>query len=242
MEVNDIISKAERLCRRVAPRDLAGVPLYVVPQSRLPRELGGRSVCYGYTHPRLDLHLKDYIADWQGRGHCLVVNDCDLGQLDARDAEAHVRAVALHELGHILERPADGEGIDERRRVFEALCVGYAVSREAPTDENAAPPFRDHGLRFVRTCLHLWRRAQAAGWEVPLSGYCAGRQYGLSHINMYREALGDEPRRLAGYAIRDIINAPYPREFRRLWDEDMAHWFSCNPLSERSLCECPFPV
>jgi len=39
----------------VAAQDLGPLPVYVVPQSRLPPALGGLSVVDGYTATRLDL-------------------------------------------------------------------------------------------------------------------------------------------------------------------------------------------
>ncbi len=246
LDIDALMARAVCLCRAVAPLDLAGAPLYIVRQSRLPEHLGGKAVCDGFTCPRLDLYLREAIGPaWQGRGPCMVINDTDFGRLDAPDAECHMLATVLHELAHILERPPvdrAGEDMDEAKLIFESLCVGHAVSRETPPDETAAP-FQNHGLRFIRAALHLRHRAQAAGVLVTLSGCCAGRRYGLSHLNLYRKALGDEPARLAGLAIRDILRTPYPKAFRRLWAADVAHWLSCcPPCSERSLCECPSPA
>ena len=74
--------------------------------------------------------------------------------------------------------------------------------------------------------LHLRHRADRAGMLVPMFFYCAGNQYGLSHPNRYREALGDEPDRLAGLSIREILATPYPEAFWRLWTTDVARWHS----------------
>lgn len=238
--IDSLIVRAEHLCRAIATLDLAGWPLYIVPQSRLPDELGGKAVCDGFTCPRLDLYLREVIGPaWQGRGPCMVIGDTGFEPLDALDAQCHLLAVVLHELAHILERPADAdEDVDRAKLIFESLCVGHAVSQETLPDKTA-PPFHGHGLRFIRAALHLQYRAKTTGVLVPLSGYCAGRQYGLSHPNRYRQALGKEPARLAGRPIRDILRASYPRAFRRLWAADVAHWLSCCSPSERSLCECP---
>jgi len=235
--------RAESLCRTVAPLDLGDVPLYIVPQSRLPDELGGKSVCDGFTAPCLDLYLQDVIGPaWRGRGPGMVVNDTDFSErMDADDLESAVSGIVLHELAHILERPAlyrDRQGDDPMRVQFEALCMGDAVAHEPAPAETAAP-FQGHGLRFIRIALHLRHRAEMAGTLVSLSGHCAGSQYGLSHPNRYREALGDEPARLADRRIREILDAEYPEAFWCLWTADMAHWLSdSEPKVERSSSLC----
>jgi hypothetical protein len=53
--VANLCAQAEALCQRIAPRDLAGLPVYVVPQSALPADLGTADACDGYTTPSLDL-------------------------------------------------------------------------------------------------------------------------------------------------------------------------------------------
>lgn len=242
VDIDAVCRRAEALCRRIAPLDLGNTPLYIVPQSRLPDELGGKAVCDGFTSPSLDLYLKDIIGPaWRGRGACMVINDTDFCHMDAMDIELAVLAITLHELAHIVDRPTvyrDRQGENPMRIEFEALCVGYEMSRDPPPAEIAAP-FQGHGLRFVRAALHLRHRAEAVGAPVSLFCYCAGNKDGLSHPSRYREALGDEPARLADMSIRDILDVPYPEAFWCLWTADMAHWLSvCSPSSERSLSPC----
>lgn len=239
VDIDALVARAECLCRAVAPLDLADVPLYIVPQSRLPDHLGGKAVCDGFTSPRLDLYLQEVIGPaWRGRGPCMVVNDDFESHMDARDVESDIFHTVLHELAHILLRPtahrhqpSDNPALLQ----FEALCMGNAVSREDEPAETAAP-FQGHGHRFIRAALHLRHRAEVLGTLVPMFGYCAGAYYGLSHPNRYREALGDEPVRLADRRIRDILDTPYPKAFWRLWSTDVARWLSdVSPSPERSL-------
>jgi hypothetical protein len=241
VNIDAIFSRAESLCRQVAPLDLVDTPLYILPQSRLPDYLGGKSICEGYTAMSLDLHLKAFIGSaWRGRGACMVINDtCFSDWMDADEIELTVSAIVLHELAHILERSTnyrDRQGEPPVRIQFEALCIGDAVAREAELEEIACP-FLGHELRFIRAALHLRHRADVLGTLVPLYGYCGGNQYGLSHPSRYREALGDEPTRLADMSIRDILNTESPEAFRFLWATDMAHWYSDSSRSlERSFC------
>jgi hypothetical protein len=234
--IDAFCAKAEALCRRIAPLDLGDAPLYIVPQSRVPANLGGKSVCDGFTAPSLDLYLKDVIGPgWRGRGGCIVVNDTDFGGMDAADIETAVSAIALHELAHILERPAlyrDRRGEDPLRVQLEALIVGQMIAEDTAT----AKPFDGHGAGFIRAALHLRHRADVAGMLIPLFYYCAGNHYGLSHPSRYREALGDEPARLAEASFKQILASPYPTAFWRLWTVDTAQGLSpgCSE-SERSL-------
>jgi len=93
--------------------------------------------------------------------------------------------------------------------VAYVLCLADTVSRE-PTP---AAPFQGHGLRFIRAVTPLRHRTEAVGTLVPVYCYCAGNQYGLSHPNRYRKALGDEPAWLAEDRIRNILDTPYPKAF-----------------------------
>ena len=70
-----LVGCAESLCRLVARRDLAHVPLYIVPQSQLPSVCGTAKHCHAYTTPSLDLYFRDHMRSWRGRGPCMLIND-----------------------------------------------------------------------------------------------------------------------------------------------------------------------
>jgi hypothetical protein len=242
--IDALCTKAEALCRQIAPRDLGDTPLYIVPQSWVPADLGGNSVADGFTSPSLDLYMRDIIGPaWRGRGPCMVVNDIDLcdGQPNALDIESAFCGIVLHELAHILMRPAPFKArpdAEPAKIMFESLVVGHAVATEQPADAEAKP-FAGHEAAFIRVALHLRHRVDQAGMLVPLFYYCAGSYYGLSHPNRYIEALSDEPDRLVGLSIREVLVTPYPEAFWRLWTADVAHWHSdCSQVSERSIAPC----
>jgi hypothetical protein len=242
LNIDVLCARAEAFCRRLAPLDLGDTPIYIVLQTRVPAEFGGTADCDGFTTPSLDLYMKDVIGPaWRGRGACMVINDLDFTEtMDPADIESALTGVALHELAHILERPApyrDRQGADPARIQFEALCLGASVAHEQmpATQLAVTPPYEGHGHRFIRAALHLRYRAEVAGMLVPMFFFCAGTYYGLSHPNRYREALGDEPDRLAGLSIREILATPYPKAFWRLWTTDLARWHSdCSPNPQRS--------
>jgi hypothetical protein len=244
VNINALCARAESLCRRIAPHDLGDSPLYIVPQSWVPADRGGKSVSDGFTEPSLDLHLQDIIGPaWRRRGPCMVVNDIDLcdGQPDPADVESAFCGIVLHEFAHILMRPAPYKprpDVEPATIVFESLVVGHAVAVEPPADTDIEP-FTGHEADFIRVALHLRHRADRAGVLVPMFYYCAGTQCGLSHPNRYRKALGDEPSRLASLSIREILAAPCPQAFWRLWTADVARWhFRCSPVLERKSAQC----
>ena len=160
----------------------------------------------------------------------MVVNDIDLcdGQPDRADVESAFCGIVLHELAHILMRPVPFKprpDAEPAQIVFESLVIGHAVATEPPLSAQVAAVCRPRS-RFIRVALHLRHRADRAGMLVPMFFFCAGNQYGLSPPNRYREALSDEPDRLAGLSIREILATPYPKTFWRLWTTDLAHWLS----------------
>ena len=216
------LARAEELCHAVASHDLGETPLYIVSQSDLPEGFGSGDPCYGYTTPSLDLYLQDHIRDWRGRGPCMVINDLALREDHLSDElEYPTCAYVLHELAHILDRPAlfqDRTGVDPKRLIFEKLVVASATQRPARTD---LPPYFGHEHAFIRIAIHLCHRAGRNGISVAPAVVCAGYQYRLSHAARYQEALGDEPRRCVDLSFREILASPAPRPFLDLWRADL---------------------
>lgn len=221
------------LCRRavwlghlIAP-DLAGLPLYVVPQSALVDDLGSAEHAGGYTTPSLDLYLRDAIgSSWRGRGPCMVVNDINLRDVEPDDVELFFMAIVLHELAHIVERPVlfrERTDAAPARLLFESLAVANIVAEPATQDEENYA-LMQHGDRFTRAALHLQYRASQAGVEVGPALICAGYRYRMTHASAYRDALGDEPARMIGQRIEDVLATPPPTEFVRVWMSDHADW------------------
>lgn len=231
-ETESLVAVAEALCRTIAARDLAGVPLYIVCQSTIAVEFGRAAGCDGYTTPSLDLYLADHLPGYRGRGPCFVVNDIMLREDRADDLAYWFTAIALHELAHVLERPAlfaDRTGENPDKIKFEALCLG---SLAAEPDKTAGPPYRGHEAPFIRTVLHLCHRAANVGTHIAPSAVFNCRHYGVSRPQRYATALGDEPRRFAAMLFRDILATEPPRAFSQLWNQDLLDWMTHNLNSE----------
>jgi hypothetical protein len=245
--MTDLLAKAESLCRAIATRDLAGSPLYIVPQSVLPADFGGSSVCDGFTSPSLDLHIKRCIGPaWSGRGPCIVVNDVALrAETEARDFDQAFLAVVLHELAHVLERPMlyrERQNATEDVLAKEAQQIMHAVASE-PRPIEQVVPFIGHGIRFIRAVLHLRRRAERLGAYLSPASLCGGEGYGLSHAVRYDDALGDEPDRQKDQTLADVLRTPPPPPFTDLWRTDVTDWFDAlDPSTERILDEFAEPA
>jgi hypothetical protein len=246
--LDELRGEAEWLCRKVAGRDLWGVPLYIRFQSELPTARGRH--LHGCTGPNLDLLFRPHVGrrNWFGRGPAMLI--CDVAKADGLrksaapvyaahpgDTDLTDRAVAslfrravlqtaVHELAHV----ANGTRPDPKRRAkpaeVEALAkwIDRVIRRPASGDVPDAPPFESHGGPWVRLALHFAHRARAAG--VPL---CPDRvakcdQYGLSPTADYLAALGDEPDRLAGLGMNELAATRAPAAFSALWAGDWCRW------------------
>jgi hypothetical protein len=228
-----ILAEAETLCHSVAGRDLEGIPLYLVPQSILPAECGSGDHSYAYTTPSLDIYLAPHIPGYRGGGPCMVVNDVALAEdYDGEDLAYRTQVTVLHELAHILDRPAlyeDRAGVDPNRLLFEALVVANVGERPVRDD---LPAYFGHDHSFIRIAIHLCHRAQQAGVDVRPAAICAGHRYGLSHASVYAEALGDEPIRCAEMPFREIKSFKPPPAFSRLWTVDAIEYHQRFPLQK----------
>jgi hypothetical protein len=135
----------------------------------------------------------------------------------------------LHELAHILDRPAlfeDRIGVDPNRLLFESLVV--ADCTKCPPREDI-PHYHGHEAGFIRIALHLCHRAEQAGIAIAPAGICAGHRYGLSHASDYQDALGDEPARCTDMLFRDIAATDLPPAFTRLWAQDFVSYHNRFP-------------
>ena len=218
----DLWQQAEWLCRAVAGRDLAGKPLYIVSQSRMP-DLGFASDLHGVTSPTMDLFVREYVDAYQGRGPAMVINDAEIREYHhPGDVEYIFFSVVLHELAHILERPqlhSDRPVDDDPQHIkYDALVIADATNRPPPV---GVPAYHGHDHVFIRVCLHLAHRAEKAGVAVHPNVFCGGRSYGLFPATAYQDALGDEPSELSDLKFQDILAIDPPAAFTKLWLDDV---------------------
>ena len=136
------------------------------------------------------------------------------GDLLPEDIEHFTLVTVLHELAHILDRPApfqDRTGEDPLKLQFESLVVANSVAENPPKD---LPPYFGHAISFIRACLHLRYRVKLTDLHIVPSNLCAGWQYQLSH------ALAYEPVRMVDATFREILSSLPPQPFHDLWLAD----------------------
>ena len=85
-------------------------------------------------------------------------------------------------------------------------------------------PWFGHESAFIRIALHLDYCAAAAGMFLFRGVLCAGRRYGLSHVSLYTDAPGNEPKRLIDRPICEIIHQTPPVAFTLLWNADVQRY------------------
>jgi hypothetical protein len=218
--IESLVTETEALCRAVAPRDLEGLPLYVVAQSSIAHEWGEAIGTCGFTMKGLDLQLKHLIPNYRGRGPAMVLNDLYTWSDDPLDLEYCFTMTALHELSHIAERefpfdprepkpldipPTDGliEWLNKTPPVSEVISVFH------------------HGPRFVRAVIHLAYRASRLGVRTsPAAVTNDWRANGMSGPWTYELALDDEPERRSDDLLSDILASDPPAEFTAVWKCD----------------------
>jgi len=212
-------AKLVNLIRSVVP-DLADLPLYLVFASDL-------AVLSDYIDPscdavcgrHLDLELRSHLesrGQWQGRGAAIIARD-DVGN-------GALAGLILHELGHILDASLDlsePESFSHIERLLEISAAVREFWNQSPTD---LPAWFAHEAVWLRNCIHLHARFEAAGMSVPLPLVIPGH-YGISSCWKYHAELGDEPKRLERESFATIRNTKPPREFSDLWCRDIRATF-----------------
>lgn len=224
--VKRLAAESVELCAKLAAKDLAGLPVYVLPLSSIDAQpMTPACGAIAWTGFALDLELKEQIPDWRGRGFCCVINDADDALLlSERDRAVHTRwhGAAVHELAHAVtwDREWFTGGRELRHRIRARLNERARLKQQAP---DPTLPWADgHDNAWIRSAIHLCYRARLLG--VPLDGeLCgvAGPNYGLSVPARYAEALGAEPFAMEDFSIRQVLETRPPAAFEALWQNDV---------------------
>lgn len=215
-----LCDKAVALCRHIAPLDLAGLPIYVVPQSAIAAKFGNADATYGYIFTWLDWVLREEIgASWEGRGPCMVINDIAMRQDMPGSIEALFLSTVIHELSHVFERGMRFDStpdISPDRVIFEQLRMAHEVKNPVP-ESGQARTYHQHGQRFIRAMLHLRHRAEAHGVRLaPAILFNDGPAIFATAFD-YLLALQNEPERMFDASIAEILASHVPPAFERLW-------------------------
>lgn len=118
-----------------------------------------------FTSPTCDLMFSKNLLhyEWRGRGFC-----CVFCQPPEHMSRSRTLGVMIHEAAHWLDnfdRPERSE-----KDAGKALKQSW---------QNVRRESEHHNPRWLRALVHLWSRANAAGYEIPLSDTVNLGQYGF---------------------------------------------------------------
>jgi hypothetical protein len=224
------LTEAGDRLRRLLPLDLPPtVSVYLVGGYEVPIEFRCLSPgCLAYTKDALDLQLQpdlEALGRWTGRGFAAVVTNTGLLYSDP-DV---LMATLLHEAAH---RWATPRSVLHRPYEEWPELVHFFAERPKPETPQRVEqeekcrrdrPWELHEWKFIRAALHVEHRARGMGFEGHVSSI-AGAQYGLSPVDAYREALADEPARLAGIPLFEAMLVAPPAALPALFDRDVEHY------------------
>lgn len=236
MDMDQIVADAKDLCYRVAPAELSGSPLWVVPQTTLPPLLGRDTVCYGYTSPSLDMHLHHTFVDWEGiRGPVIVLGNLNIERDFPAQTYNKILGTTLHELAHILERPSLFQPRPYNHHYIraEAIRVAEAVSRDEDGD-GSTPPWTTHESRFMRIAYHLCFRARSLGYDIRPAEVYSPQRYGMSPAAKYASEIKAEAETLCAATFRQICSMAPPPSFKAIYEADQRTWINAQPRRQRN--------
>ncbi len=224
------------LSRQIAPRDLDGVPLYVVWSSELPGELRLDDIVSACTSRQLDLSLQTWLQSvdrWSGRGPAIIVNDLsiekEVGGVTGGDMEfgrelVDQRLVTyfIHELAHVLDNGIDLEEPCQEVVDFRELQLQWYCSEEPKLPPI---PFERHDGRWIRALCHVSHRAeQLLGMRPCWTLLLPSSLYQVSPGWCYFDAIVDELETFDG-SFAELLATRPPERFIELWRSDVSEWF-----------------
>jgi len=172
-----VCRRAEILCRLIAPDDLAGAPLYVLPASTLSGPLRHLGSCGGYTAPWLSDHLSGR-PDYRGKGYAFVVNDNLMPRIlkslkKASEADPSIESLIPQIAATVAERVFFGACIHETAHLIDGpkiVDVEEQPLRGAPLGRSLHSPDREAvraivAREFRVNRQHRGGRSDDSQWE-----------------------------------------------------------------------------
>lgn len=192
--------------------ELVGRPFYVLLATDFP-EMQSQHITGLYSR-RLDLLSQPALeaaGRWVGRRAATYVDDSR--------SDFETLATFIHELAHSVDLGFSDTPVEEISVAGMTFCrTVLETQRSHPVMPVAFD--EQHSSRFVRACIHLWRRLQQNGLWTPPDWLWDGSLYGAPDPITVIRALGDEPDRLLQLPVSLIITLPAPPAFDALFQRN----------------------
>ena len=218
MNFDGLLSATDWLLGVIFPEwRAAGLPVYMVPFSRLPEQIRPAEA-EAVTSGILDLVLEEFIPQWRGRGPCFAFDDRLYADLSYDAARRRLGAVAIHEACHIAERSQPclpvRDVAPEVRAYFvaeERAALAAVLTNPTTADQEWAG---QHRWRFVRLLVHALHRVERTGYPVDTER-ALNVGYPLSSLARYERSLSGEL--FSTTPLTELCRTPPPLEFIALW-------------------------
>jgi hypothetical protein len=234
---DNLLSHARNLARQVAPELFQRRPCYICCSSLfegLPVATNALGCCFDGRVTFYD--FAERIPNWTRPGPVVVL----FGDAIAEDCPPEcyqdaVLSVVLHELAHALPAREDIPEQDHAE-VFDCQLVrDWQAKKRQEADSLPDPqpgtPEDFHGIRFVRTAVHLLGRASLRGWQISPYHLFGGSLWYLSQPPHYVLPLMKEIVDHRNDTFTQILATRPPAEFTRMWE----HAFSYHVRRETSI-------
>jgi len=239
--LEELRTDCESLCRQCALIDFDGKPLYVVLGSEI---IGDKNVerIGGCTTSLLDILARPSIesrGQWCGRGPALMINEKMMWQIAVEQCgttslpvfpkfKSLCLSVALHEAAHLAVDGTARQDISPEAAEYVSTktlrAFRVALTETTATREERRSDREHHDAKWIRAILHLHHRACATNYwpllAMQLDVVADLELYGLSPVWKFERAIGDEPARLIGLSIAEILASEPPGEFSKLYTAD----------------------
>lgn len=231
------LTLAQTLAELLLADELAaagGAPVYVLGSDELPAP--ETATWTGWTVVDLDLEAYPFLKSagrWRGRGPAVVLCwfglACRSGCI--RELVGRYLATLIHELAHVAARASIDVPIVpvETPETNDAATAETKLRRafrersrriECPCPETL-PTFAGHDLFFLRALVHLVHRSHTLGIDVDLADAFDAEGHGLSALESYAAALGDEPTIFHSLPISEVMRLPVPDALLELYSADV---------------------
>lgn len=209
-------------CRRVQAAVAPELTCQIHPADSLPLAGVSGTTWQGFAAPLVNARVAEALG-LVDPIPAIVIN-VDIINREAPEglfAEA-LTSVFLHELGHVLPAPvASPAEIPLQTAASVQVEVAKRLTNPPAVGTASAGDCESHDAAWCRRAVHLWVRAEAAGYPSPLEelfGYFGQ----LSPATIYLPSLAGEAARMLNWTFEEIENTPNP--IATLWDDDRLWW------------------